>query len=275
VSQPSQWLLREPAPGGGPLLFCFPYAGAGASSLRRWPSRIGQIEVLPVQLPGRENRILEPQYRDFEVFAEDAALALRPYLERPYAVIGHCMGALLAHAFTTRARELGRPPGRLFVSASLVPRRGFYGFYHPWMSDQRIARELQRVATDLGDGDLPDELLSLSVGILRQDVQMCLGYQPPAEFLGVPITAIGWADDPDVSVGDLTEWQEYGKTREYLLPGDPLTFLACPGGIRKIIEDDFDYASGKTQKKGEVNGRIRAATGNTFRTLRLGGRSAP
>jgi surfactin synthase thioesterase subunit len=241
VSQPStRWLLREPSTGVGPLLFCFPYAGAGASSLRRWPSRIGAIEVHAVQLPGREHRIREEPYRDFDTFARDAVEALGPYLSRPYAVIGHCMGALLAHAFTVRTQELGtRLPERLFVSASLVPYRGFYGLYHPWMSDRRIGQELQRVAYDLGDGELPAELLSLSAGVLRRDVEMCLGYLPPAQAVKVPITAIGWEEDLDVSAADLAEWREYGETREYLLPGEPLQFLAAPRGLRCVIEDDF------------------------------------
>lgn len=243
MSQPfTRWLLREPSPGRAPLLFCFPYGGAGASSLRGWPARIGEIEVHPVQLPGRENRILEEPYSDFAAFARDAVPALGAYLERPYAVIGHCMGALLAHAFTARAQELGAPlPQRLFVSASLVPHRGFYGLYHPWMSDRRMAQELQRVGHHLGNGELPAELVSLSIGVLRADVTMCLGYAPRPQAVDVPISAIGWDGDLDVDADDLTQWREYGKAREYGLAGDPLTFLAAPGGLRKIIEDDFEF----------------------------------
>ncbi|MER6006271.1 thioesterase domain-containing protein [Nonomuraea angiospora] len=238
----TRWLLQEPSAGDGPLLFAFPYAGSGASSLRRWPGRIGEAEVHPVQLPGREYRIKEDPYRDFETFAKDAVEALLPYLARPYALIGHCMGALLAHAFATRAMEIGvRAPERLFVSASLTPSRGFYGYYHPWMSDHRIAAELRRVAGDLGDGAIPDELVSLSVRVLRQDVRMCLDYAPPAKAIGVPISAIGWADDLDVGPDDLAEWQEYGETRVHLLPGDPLNFLAGATGLRKVIEEDLDY----------------------------------
>jgi surfactin synthase thioesterase subunit len=243
MSLPStNWLMREPSPGNGPLLFCFPYAGAGASSLRRWPSRIGGIEVHPVQLPGRENRIKEQPYRDFDTFARNAVAALDAYLDRPYAIIGHCMGALLAHAFVARTRESGAPPpARLFVSASLTPDRGFYGFYHPWMSDRRIGGELQRVATALGDGGLPEELVALSTRVLRSDVQMCFGHEPAAAPLDVPVSAIGWDRDPDADEKDLAEWKQYGPTRTYLLPGEPLTFLTAPPALRKIVEDDFEY----------------------------------
>jgi surfactin synthase thioesterase subunit len=238
----TKWLLREPSPGDQPVLFCFPYGGAGASSLRRWPSRIGEIEVQAVQLPGRENRILEPHYTDFDTFARDAVEALRPYLDRPYAVLGHCMGALLAHAFVARVEEAGAPPPqRLFVSASLVPYRGFYGFYHPWMSDRRIAAELQRVSRDLGDGELPGELVALATRVLRADVSMCLGYLPPIRPVRTPISVIGWDGDVDVDKDDLAEWEEYGKTRAHLLPGEPLTFLTAPAGVRNVIEDDFEF----------------------------------
>ncbi|HEV2087559.1 MAG TPA: thioesterase domain-containing protein [Cryptosporangiaceae bacterium] len=243
MSPPStKWLLREPSSGDGPLLFCFPYGGAGASSLRRWPGRIGEIEVQAVQLPGRENRISEQPYGDFDTFARDAVEALGPYLDRPYAVIGHCMGALLAHAFVARTQDAGAPrPRRLFVSASLVPYRGFYGFYHPWMSDRRIARELQRVSRSLGDDELPAELVSLSIRVLRADVLMCLGYLPPTRPVDVPISAIGWDGDADVDEDDVAEWEEYGQTRAYLLPGEPVTFLAAPSGVRNIVEDDFEF----------------------------------
>jgi surfactin synthase thioesterase subunit len=238
----TKWLLREPSSEDGPLLFCFPYGGAGASSLRRWPGRIGEIEVQPVQLPGRENRILETPYADFNTFAEDAVEALGPYLDRPYAVIGHCMGALLAHSFVARAQDVGAPmPRRLFASASLAPDRGFFGFYRPSMSDRRIARELRRVSRNLGDGDLPSELVSLSIRVLRADVQMCLGYLPPVRPVDVPISVIGWDEDVDVHKGDLTEWEPYGETCIYVLPGEPLRFLTAPASLRTIIEDDFEF----------------------------------
>jgi surfactin synthase thioesterase subunit len=242
----TRWLVQEPPP-GVPLLLAFPFAGAGASSLRRWPSRIGDVTVAPVMLPGRDYRIKEPPYEDFDAFAKDAVEALGPYLGQPFAVIGHCMGALLAHSFTAYAVRNGvRPPERLFVSASLVPSRGFYGYYHPWMSDERIVQELRRVADDLGDGPVPDELVRLSVRVLRSDVRMCLGHAPPAADLGVPVTAIGWSDDPDVSVGDLSEWRAYGPTEEHVLPGDPLRFLTAPAGLLQLIEEDLAGAVERT-----------------------------
>lgn len=41
-----------------PTLFCFPFAGGGASAYNSWIQKMqGKITVCPIQLPGREERI--------------------------------------------------------------------------------------------------------------------------------------------------------------------------------------------------------------------------
>ena len=41
-------------------LFCFPYGGGGASIYREWQKNLpDSIEVCPIQLPGREDRMNE------------------------------------------------------------------------------------------------------------------------------------------------------------------------------------------------------------------------
>jgi surfactin synthase thioesterase subunit len=250
----SPWLILEPSPEYPARLFCFPYAGAGASSLRRWPERIGPLEVCPVQLPGRERRIREQPYRDFATFAAEAVDALAGYLDRPFALFGQCMGALLAHAFAVRLEECGLPaPARLVVSASLAPHRGFYGFFHPWMSDGRLAGEIQRVLAVTGETELEPELLPLAIRVLRHDVEMCFGYAPPQPRpVAAPITAIAWRDDPDVRPEDLRDWHRYGPTDEHVLPGDAHTFLTAPGGLMRVIEEDFVVSGGREVSTGGV-----------------------
>lgn len=41
-----------------PTLFCFPFAGGGASAYNSWIQKMqGKITVCPIQLPGREEDI--------------------------------------------------------------------------------------------------------------------------------------------------------------------------------------------------------------------------
>ena len=53
-----RWLVRlRERPRARLRLFCFPYAGAGASIFHRWPDALREeVDVVPVQLPGRETR---------------------------------------------------------------------------------------------------------------------------------------------------------------------------------------------------------------------------
>jgi surfactin synthase thioesterase subunit len=246
-----RWLLREPSSTATTRLFCLPYAGAGASVYRRWPAWIGSLEVCPLQPPGRENRLREPSSTDFGGFAAAAAAAVRPYLDRPYAVFGHCMGSLLAHALAaelSRGQELA--PGRLIVSSSRVPhwapsRRyrlptpGAVGVYHPSMSDVDLGREIAKVAARQG-GELGDELLPLAVRVLRGDLAMCFDYAPAGpEPVGCPVSTVAWRSDVDVPAEEMTEWAACGPVTPHLLDGDKMTFVEAPDALLRVIQDDW------------------------------------
>ena len=84
--------IRQPNPVARIRLFCFPYAGGGNATYRDWPQRLpDDIEVAAVQLPGREWRIQEEPVADLQVLAADALAGMRPYLDKPYAMLGTSM----------------------------------------------------------------------------------------------------------------------------------------------------------------------------------------
>jgi len=241
MTSTGKWLLRPPSDDAPARLFCFPFAGVGASAIRHWPGRVGDLELCLVQLPGRENRLREEPYHDFEAFAADAAEALRPAMDRPYALFGHCMGALLAYALTVRLDEIGAPlPSRLFVSSSLVPHRGFFGPFHPTMTDDRLAEDLRAIARSTGAEEPLPELLPLAIRVLRNDVEMCFGYRPAGPHkLPVPVSTIGWRSDTDVAPDEMHEWRDYADVRHHVLPGDSFTFLTAPPELFDVIARDF------------------------------------
>ena len=250
--RPTPWLLREPLADTEARLYCLPYSGTGASSFRHWPQRLGPVEVCPLQPPGRENRIGQPAHEHVEAWVTDAADGLAEHLDRPYALFGHCTGALLAHALAVRLQVRNvRPPGRLFVSSCRVPhwppscryrppQPGLTGVYHPSMSDEQFADEVRRIALVLGGDNLLPELVPLAVRVLRADVEMCFRYAPPnPEPLRCPITAISWRDDSDVGVDDMRAWDRYGTVRHHLLDGDKLTYLTAPPAMLDVLEQDL------------------------------------
>lgn len=61
--------VSRPLPRANPrlCLFCFPYAGGGASVYARWAKTYPEtVEVCPIQLPGRENRLRDQLISKFD-----------------------------------------------------------------------------------------------------------------------------------------------------------------------------------------------------------------
>ena len=62
------WIAcRKPNPQARLRLFCFPYAGTGASIFRTWSDGLpADVEVCPVQFPGRGTRLMETPFTQLE-----------------------------------------------------------------------------------------------------------------------------------------------------------------------------------------------------------------
>lgn len=204
----------RPAPNAAARLrlFCFPYAGGGASVFREWAGALpADVELVAVQLPGREGRLGEPPFKALPPLVAALAEALAPALDRPYACFGHSMGAWLSYELTRlRRRQQQTLPLRLFVSACRAPDLPDRSppIYH--LPDAAFLAELRRL------GGIPDavfaqrELMQLLMPLLRADMEVCDRYEHrPESPLAVPISVFGGADDEDVSTEELRHWQAH------------------------------------------------------------------
>jgi medium-chain acyl-[acyl-carrier-protein] hydrolase len=221
-----RWLARVvPVMSPRVRLVCFPYAGSTAALFRGWPALLPMdVEVLAVQLPGRARRIREPPLRRVDEISAPVALTLGPELNRPFAIYGHSMGALLGFELARALAEIGaRPPVRLFVSgfggpSTAVPRRSVADMTDDEFLD--YLADLNGTPSKVFDDS---ELMALMLPILRADFEMVAGYRyRPAPRLACPITAFIGHDDPEVSAEELGAWRV--ETDEdckiVVLPGD-------------------------------------------------------
>lgn len=122
-------------------LYCFAHAGAGVSCFRSWRAVAGPgVRVVPVQLPGRQERRRQPRLCDRSgVLAELLDPLLRAADQGPYALYGHSLGALVAYTLARElARSAARPPVLVAVGACVPP----------------DARTALLEAADAPDGDL-------------------------------------------------------------------------------------------------------------------------
>jgi surfactin synthase thioesterase subunit len=235
----SPWFLREPSAEGGARLFCLPYSGCGASMYRKWPRFVGDIEICPVQPPGRENRLREPPYETYEALADDLAEVLLPYLDRPFGLFGHCGSALPCYETAVRLAERGYPqPARLFVSSQVAPHDGPHGRFLE-MTDAELAEEVHTLIVELGGTPRPD-LVELSLDILRADVEANKRYHPGAPVrLSCPITALGWDADAEVDYRLMKSWASCGETGFRVLEGPHYRFMEAPEELLDAFARDM------------------------------------
>ena len=142
---------------------------------------------------------------------EQIADALSGNLDKPYAIFGHSMGALLAFELAQRlhANSLRRP-SYLFISGRMAAHLPWEQRLHELPDDEFIA-ELEKRYGGLPQQILQNpELLEIYLPILRGDLTLLGNYRysrkPP---LGCPILATAGTQDRNVSVEALTAWSEH------------------------------------------------------------------
>jgi len=220
VSVRSRWIAR-PRPVADPALrvICFPHVGAGGAAFNSWLGRLpADVDLCVTRMPGRENRLREPLIDDWRVLFELLEPELTPLLDRPFVVLGHCSGSVLAYEFTRRLRA-GRSPAPILLILSSAEAPALRRIDDPLhvMPEQDLIRrviEYGGMAPEvLGDPGLMD----LFGRILRADYRVIerLEYSagPP---LDVPITVIGGRRDEFVSGQAMAAWSAE-TTREFSL----------------------------------------------------------
>jgi medium-chain acyl-[acyl-carrier-protein] hydrolase len=219
-----RWIVADPRPGQRRArLFLLPHAGGGANTYRLWPAMMpSDIDVRPVQLPGRERRFSEPPIAQMDTLLDALVPALRPLLDLPFALFGHSMGACIAHALTLRLSDLRLPQPFLLIASGREaphwPRRR--PSLHT-LAEPEFLAGLRRL-----NGTPPEvlenrELLDLVLPMLRADFALVGEYRPDPKPLTCPITVLGGETDTETTPEGLAAWSACttAPTRVAMLPG--------------------------------------------------------
>jgi len=206
-------------------LFCLPYAAGGASIYAPWRSSFADdIELCPVELPGRQTRRRDSAFTCVDSLVDALASGLAGEFDVPYALFGHSMGSLVAFELARALRRRGvGEPSVLFVSGGRAPQ---LPREHPVVHDQPDAvviaklRSLGALPKDICD---EPELVELLMPTIRADLTVCETYEyRPEPPLTCPIVAFAGADDPEVPPARMDPWREQtsGGFLKQVLPGD-------------------------------------------------------
>ena len=243
----SPWLsCSRSQPGKKLRLFCFPYAGGAAHIFRTWPQSLPQtVEVCPVHLPGRGNRLAEPLFHRLDPLVHAATQALLPLLNQPFAFFGHSMGAVVAFELARHLRNAHHiEPRHLFMSGRRAPQ--IIENESPTYNLERteFLEELRRLnGTPVEVLEHP-ELIELMLPILRADFQVVETYEYEPDLpLNCPITAFGGLKDDRAKREFLEAWREQTNARFSLqmFPGDHFFLHSAQTLLLKVLSQELEY----------------------------------
>ena len=165
----------------------------------------------------------ETPFEEMPLLVATLASAVDHWLDEPFALFGHSMGAGVAFELTRELRRRGRPlPQALIVSGARAPQLRAGWTPPPDPTDAELIDYLRR-----HDGAPPDlldnpEALRIALPALRADIHLFSAYTyAPEPPLPVPITAYAGVSDLSVKPEQIAAWnaQTSAAFRFHQMPG--------------------------------------------------------
>ncbi|MHB1946559.1 MAG: beta-ketoacyl synthase N-terminal-like domain-containing protein [Gammaproteobacteria bacterium] len=241
IDKKANWIsFRKARTNPQARLFCFPYGGGGASIYRQWQNDLPEdIEVCPIQLPGREDRFDEKPIGNMDTLIENLVENLQPELNIPFAFFGHSFGSLIAFELARSLRKRGLPmPMHLFVSAfpdPRVPTKSLDTLLKQLnaininmfamdaaniakLSDEQLSN-LSKIfnengITEYGEHIMDKEIIKVLLPIFTGDMGLVKSHQYRDEApLDLPITVFMGKRDTWVALEDHLNWIDHTKQK--------------------------------------------------------------
>lgn len=211
VSPDDLWIIRSKNLFSASFrLFCFPSAGADGSFFGAWSKYLPEIELCPIQLPGRGTHLGYPPFTRLTPLIQTLSSVLKNQLDLPFAFFGHSLGALVSFELARELRRQNLPlPSHLLVSASKSPQIPDLSLPIHTLPDIQFLEKLKEFNGITPEVLQDNELMQQFLPALRSDFAILETYVYASEKpLPFPISAFGGTDDQKVSKNDLAEWSK-------------------------------------------------------------------
>jgi len=193
-------------------LFCFHYGGGSASAFRSWVDFLPtNIELVAVQLPGREGRFREAFVTKFNDLIDTLAVVMEPYLDKPYVVFGHSLGSIKSFEWIRELKRRGLKQPLLYIPSGMSAPQ--YRQDEPPISclpeKEFIEELLKDYGSTLRTSLDKEELREVFLPQLRADFGLLESYQyRQGTKLDCPILAFAGEDELDIGDKELQGWSE-------------------------------------------------------------------
>ena len=224
-------------------MICFPYAGGCASFYEKWKNEINEIEICPIQLPGREESFRDEKIYDMETAVEQVLEKIEEYVDQSTIFFGHSMGAKMAYEVIKELEKRAKRVRCLIVSGSSAPDIPPKKMVHH-LPEKDLLDELQRLSGTPDELLEDKDLLKCFLPMIRADFTLDETYMPILRVkLSCPIVAWGGTEDFDVYKEDLEAWKDfsYGNFQMKHFHGNHFFIKDCEEEVfnemRKVMKE--------------------------------------
>ena len=237
------WLPTNARSSDRMRLLCLPHVGGGSAMFHRWALRlVDRVNVVPVKLPGREDRTKEPAFDDLRQLVRRLSSDLTNYVqEQPLALFGHSMGGLICFEWARQMQAAGIEVQHVFVSSCRPPHR----FRMPdqpmhQLPDRQMIEHLNgKYGTGTATSNDELDLMLFMAPTIRADLKLLETYSlkegsPP---LSCPLSVLGGTDDKQITRVVLQEWERYTASdfKLRIFPGHHFYIRSQDEAVTKFI----------------------------------------
>lgn len=243
--KPGNWIVvPRPNPEATMRLICFPYAGGNASVFTPWLDLLApNVELCAIQPPGRQERIYEPLLETVEQMVAGIVPALMPYLDKPFAMFGHCVGAMVMYeVIRVLSTKHGIEPVHAFASGALPPRYYLIPAFDTAPNTEKFVQTLRKIgfAEDsvLADEESARELLPT----VSADFDLAIRYECASPTpLRMPITTLCGREDQFGPPERTVLWREMTTTRfeQVVFPGEHYFLTPERNAVVRIVNEEL------------------------------------
>lgn len=193
------------------LVICFHHAGGSGAAFQKWMGyNGGDIEFMPLELPGHGFRRKEESIKKFKATIENVSSEISSLLKgREYVLFGHSMGAAMAFAVEYKLEnEYGLKANKIIVAGRFSPVIEDPGDFRVAMGDEALVKEILRLDSKNAEIYNNEELLNFFMPIIKNDYELHEDFVYSGEKIEASIIAHTGQDDYESSYKYMNSWNE-------------------------------------------------------------------
>lgn len=227
-----------------PQLFLIHFAGGNRYSFNFLDSFLSRFfQLIPLELPGRGNRIHEKLHGGFEVAAFDIFKQIQAKLTSPrYLIFGHSMGASLGLRVCNLMIQQGAWPSCLIVSGNSGPMMNTEKTSQ--LNRQAFIQKLQKLGGTPSEVLENEEMFSYFEPILRSDFSVAEDNELVNEpAVNIPLFALMGNQEGDVD--NISNWRQYTSSyfEHKVLEGGHFFIYDHPEMVAQYIKRAYDKST--------------------------------